>query len=282
MSNTYKLNQINFHFLNQCNYRCKYCLVDKKYNNYPNMEQMKHWIDVMSDYFEKNKVINPRINLVGGEPMLYPEITSLIKYIHSKAIRVSIITNGSLLTESILDEIGNYLYMVGVSVDTLSEEIACSIGRVDNKGKVLKTDNLVNICNQIKSKGIILKINTVISKLNYEEDFSLFLEKVKADRVKFLELYIIDDINKESSSYKLTQSQYDKFCKKHGNCNNVIRETNEKFDGGYIMLDYKGNLIVNIDHNHFNCGNIEKIKFDQIAEMALKKIKKNNYDIRLK
>lgn len=282
MSNLTKLNQINFHFLNQCNYRCKYCLIDKKDNTYPSLEQMKSWIDILSDYFQKNQIYNPRINLVGGEPLLYPKLTSLVKYIYAKGIRVSIITNGSLLTENILNEIGSYLYMIGISLDTLNYKTAYNIGRIDIKDKGLNIENLVSICKKIKSKGIILKINTVVSKFNYQEDISVFLEKINADRIKFLELYILEKINKDSIKYKTSKKEYNNFCENHNNFINHIRETNEKFDGGYIMLNNKGDFIVNINNNHLNCGNIEKKDFKQISKSLLNSINKYNYNIRLK
>ena len=276
------LNQLNLHFLNQCNYSCIYCFADKSTESYPKLSQLIQWVDKISNYFKLNKVSNPRINLVGGEPLIYKNIIPLIKYIYSKGIKVSIVTNGSLLTEKFLKKVGNYISMIGVSVDTLDKDTALKIGRVDSNGKVLKIDHLMSICKLIKSMGIQLKINTVVSKFNYNEDFIPFLNEVDADKVKFLELYLIDNMNDYSLRDKLSRAEYLKFCSKHSSCENVFQESNDEFDGGYIMLNYKGDLIVNSENKHINCGNIEINDFSLLANKALGKVKFTNYDLRNK
>lgn len=45
-----------------------------------------------------------------------------------------------------------------------------------------------NICNKIKKSGIKLKINTCLSKLNCNEDFNDFINEVKPDRYKILQM----------------------------------------------------------------------------------------------
>lgn len=274
------LNQLNLHFINHCNYKCVYCFADKTIDSYPDLNSLLKWIDTISDYFKKNKITNPRINLVGGEPLLYNEIIPLIKYIHSKGIRVSLVTNGSLLTNEFLSEVGEYLDMIGISVDTLEKETAIKLGRCNMNKETLSLEKLVMICKKIKILNIKLKINIVVSKFNFRENFSNFLNKVKAERVKFLELYIVDEMNKESVEYKLSKEEYNEFCSKHSMCKNILKENNEKFDGGYIMIDYKGDLIVNHSNKHIYCGNIEIENFSILAKKALKVVKIENYSLR--
>jgi len=274
------LNQLNLHFINHCNYKCVYCFADKTIATYPDINLLLKWIDTISKYFKENEIINPRINLVGGEPLLYSEIIPLIKYIHSKGIRVSLVTNGSLLTNKFLSQVGKYLDMIGISADTLEKETAIKLGRCNMNKETLSLEKLVMICKKIKILNIKLKINIVVSKFNFRENFSNFLNKVRAERVKFLELYIVDDMNKESVKYKLSKKEYNEFCSKHSMCKNILKEDNEKFDGGYIMIDYKGDLIVNHSNKHINCGNIEIENFSILAKKALKVVKIENYSLR--
>ena len=274
------LNQLNLHFINHCNYKCVYCFADKTIATYPDINLLLKWVDTISDYFKENKITNPRINLVGGEPLLYKGIILLIKYINSKGIRVSLVTNGSLLTNEFLSEVGEYLDMIGISMDTLERETAIKLGRCNMNKKTLSLEKLVMICKKIKILNIKLKINIVVSKFNFIEDFSKFLNEVRADRVKFLELYIVDDMNRDSIKYKLNKKEYNEFCSRHSICKNILKEDNEKFDGGYIMIDYKGDLIVNHNNKHIHCGNIEVDNFNILAKRALKIVKIENYSLR--
>jgi len=274
------LNQLNLHFINYCNYDCVYCFADKTVAGYPDINSLVKWVDSISDYFKKNQVINPRINLVGGEPLLYKEILPLIKYIHSKGIRVSLVTNGSLLTEEFLSEAGEFLDMIGISVDTLKKETAIMIGRSTQNEQTLSLKKLITICKKIKSLNIRLKVNIVVSKFNFMEDFSIFLDRIEADKVKFLELYIVNQMNRDSFEYKLSKEEYNKFCSRHSMCKNILKEDNEKFDGGYIMIDFKGDLIVNHKNKHIHCGNIELEDFSILAKKALKTVKIENYRLR--
>jgi len=274
------LNQLNLHFLNHCNYKCVYCFADKTLAAYPEINSLLKWVDTISDYFKENQITNPRINLVGGEPLLYKGIIPLIKYIHLKGIRVSLVTNGSLLTNEFLSEVGESLDMIGISVDTLDRETAIKLGRSTRNKETLGLERLIMMCKKIKSLNIKLKINIVVSKFNFMEDFSNFLNEVGAERIKFLELYIVDEMNRESVKYKLSKEEYNEFSSRHSMCKNILKEDNEKFDGGYIMIDHKGNLIVNYNNRHIHCGNIEVKKFSVLAKRALKVVKIENYSLR--
>lgn len=61
--------------------------------------------------------------------MLYPGLVELTKYIRNKGVKVSLITNGSLMNE---EWIKNYAWMyetIGFSVDSLNDETNRKIGR---------------------------------------------------------------------------------------------------------------------------------------------------------
>ncbi len=70
---------INLHFIDKCNYQCKHCFV-KKEKNELSIDDIKLFVDKISDYFSKNKIKNGRINLAGGEPLLSDNINEIIDY----------------------------------------------------------------------------------------------------------------------------------------------------------------------------------------------------------
>ena len=74
-------------------------------------------------------------NIAGGEPMLYPGLMELVQYIRDKGVKVSLITNGSMMDE---EWIKNYAVMyetIGFSVDSINDETNRKIGRCDRNGK---------------------------------------------------------------------------------------------------------------------------------------------------
>src|SRR5574344_1928299 len=92
--------KINLHLLEPCNYNCKYCFAHFNSKTILTIQSWKKIIDncIKNDIYPVNY-----FNLAGGEPLLYQNIDSIIKYIAlEKNKKVSIITNGFLLNESFI------------------------------------------------------------------------------------------------------------------------------------------------------------------------------------
>lgn len=128
---------LNFHFTDICNFACGHCFIVRE-NRELTIEQCKKVVDKAAELgrFE-------RINLAGGEPMMSPHLQELIDYIVSKNLKCSLITNGSLLSIEFVNLNRNKLSMIGISVDSLDENMNELIGR-----KTL--NNLSDICDAIK------------------------------------------------------------------------------------------------------------------------------------
>ncbi|WP_418605075.1 radical SAM protein [Kingella kingae] len=74
---------------------------------------------------------NIRLNLVGGEIFLYPDLMTMI--IHEAKLRgfgLSAITNGSLISNDMIDLVAKNFSMIGFSVDSLNDETNRQIGRM--------------------------------------------------------------------------------------------------------------------------------------------------------
>ena len=144
------MNVINLHFTNCCNYGCIYCFAKSNINEKElSFDECKSVVNRIKDYFEENNIDDGRINLVGGEPLISPFINELIDYCFNKKIKVSIVTNGSLLTKEFIERNKNKLYMIGISIDSLNEETNEKIGRCC-KNKNLNIVQLIEICKLIK------------------------------------------------------------------------------------------------------------------------------------
>ena len=186
-----------------------------------------------------------RINLAGGEPLLSKNIQKIIDYIYSKGIEVSIITNGYYLTEEFIKGNRNKLSMIGLSVDSFSEETNLKIGRCCNYN-VLSEQAIIQKALLIKEYGIKLKINICLSKYNQLEDFRKKLLIIGADRVKLLR--IMTDHNSELSNLKLSNSEWKEVVKNYKKIPNIVFEDNDYMKSSYIIIDSDGNLSKNNLH----------------------------------
>ena len=234
-----KINTINIHFLDACNYTCKHCFVNKE-NNQLSFEQMKKIIDKISDFYSKEGICDGRINLAGGEPLLSEDIDRIIDYIYFKKLKVSLITNAYYLKKSFIDKHKEQLCCIGISVDSLIDETNKKIGRCQKNGSLLSVDDLTNICKYIKEAGIKLKINTCVTKFNYLEDFTEFLKSVAPDRYKVLQM-LCDDYDVVNVKNRITNEEMNEFVQRHKSFV-TAKETSLEMKSSYLIIDSKGNM----------------------------------------
>ena len=81
-----KPNIINFHITDACNYSCRYCFADFKMKDLP-FGDAKKVIDSIDTYFRENEIENGRINIAGGEPLMYRRLDDIIDYIAENNIK---------------------------------------------------------------------------------------------------------------------------------------------------------------------------------------------------
>lgn len=264
-----KLNVINLHFTDFCNYNCKYCFADKKKNEL-SFDKIKIIIDKISKYFSSINITG-RINLVGGEPLISRNIQGIINYITLKEIDVSIVTNGSKLDEKFIINNRGKLSMIGISIDSLDSITNKKIGRC-NCNNTLNEEELIKICKIIKNNNIQLKINHCISKYNQKEDISNFIEIVKPDRFKLFQMTVINGINEKEKCMQITDSEFLNCCKKYEKFNPII-EKEEEMKNSYFIIDSLGNLYN--DRSQAAIGNVIIDDFKSIMENS--KINKEVY-----
>ena len=76
-----------------------------------------------------------RLNVAGGEPLLYrKETLAAVSFARDIGFDVSMITNGSLLDRTLLEELAPKLSLLGISVDSVQEGV--------NRGSAVQTNEL--------------------------------------------------------------------------------------------------------------------------------------------
>jgi len=240
---------INWHITEACNYNCTYCFAKwgKPNELHRSLEAIEKLLDSLASYFIKGSPSlkqklgykNVRLNIAGGEPMMLGSTFSIVLMLaKQKGFKTSIITNGHYLLNSKFDLPNNILDMVGISFDSQSYDIRCQIGRVDRKGSSLSSDNLIFALKKLLStqRGLKIKINTVVNKLNWQEDFSSLISEIKPYKWKALQVmpYGEDDL-------LISNEQFNHFVNIHSNSGlPIFAESNFAMTESYLMIDPKG------------------------------------------
>ncbi|MGN2368810.1 Cys-rich peptide radical SAM maturase CcpM [Clostridium cagae] len=143
----------------QCNFRCEYCVYSGDYlnrnhsNKKMSISTALKGIDFLINHSKNNNTIN--IAFYGGEPLLeFDFIKECIEYAEKKAdgkkVTFSMTTNGSLLTDKIVE----FLYKYGVAL-TISLDGPKEIHDIHRKFNITKNgsfDNVINNINNIRKK----------------------------------------------------------------------------------------------------------------------------------
>lgn len=246
---------VNYHITNHCNYRCAYCFGKFDGQENPSLDKAKMIIDNTASYFKINRIPHGRINFAGGEPMLYPKLDELIRYTYSLGISVSIVTNGSLLTPERIHSWNGLVSCIGISIDSLCENTNIQIGRCC-RGSVKTMEDWLAIATAIHECGIALKINTVVSKLNIQENLLPLYHAIAPNKIKLLQMHLIKGINDWAKPYKITKQEFDDFCERHSSAFSIIvAEPCGSMENSYLMINPDGNVQLNNSGIYENYGN---------------------------
>ena len=260
------INVVNLHITDFCNFNCKHCFV-KKEGKQLSLDESKKCVDKIAEFFEKTQTKEARINIAGGEPLLYPHLKELVDHIYSKHISISLITNGVYVTENMLNKFydpkrqKSKIDMIGISIDGLTKQQNTEIGRYS--GTTIPDENYyIQKCKIIKNAGIKLKINICVGKYNVNTDFSNLLNETKPDRLKLLKMSI-QDMNQESKSQEITDAEFDTFCNKYKKYGS-INENSDDISNSYLIIDSKG--CVSTENGHTSNLNLLQSSLDTILK----------------
>lgn len=234
---------VSFHIVKPCNMKCKFC--------YATFEDM-HVGPQMSLEAAKKVVIKlyaagvEKITFAGGEPLMYRHIKEIIRYSKELGLTTSIITNGSLLTESLLSEMMPVLDWVGVSVDSLNSQTNELIGRT-----AYREIDYKNLVSMIKDMGYRLKINTVVNRYNANEDMNEFITWASPDRWKVFQTLKVNGQNDQQfNEIKCFPQQFMNFLYRHEDQAAMVPENNELMTGSYLLIDPLGRMFENSKGEH--------------------------------
>lgn len=155
----------------ECNYRCRYCysMAPKKLTNELNLLEIMNIIDQAQDL-----CVNTIVIIGGGEPLLYPHIKEIIKYIFERNINIIIFTNGANINKDMAKFLFSYhvflvLKMNGIVPKTMN----WLCGNSEAYTNCIKALNNLYREGYVKD-GLTIGISTIICQQNYEEIIPLW------------------------------------------------------------------------------------------------------------
>jgi len=245
---------VNLHLADTCNFQCVHCFA---HFGAKQDLSVNEWKKIIDNALENGNI--RRFNLAGGEPLLYSGIFEVSDYIRSKGCEVSVITNGFTLSEQKIDRLEECgVSMIGLSIDSANPQTLAKLGRKTKTGHILDPMRCIKLCRRIREKRITLKVNTVVSKINYTEDMNSFIKEVSPDRWKLLKIKKFQNCNFDNTSLLISDAEFDMFSKRHREIPRIIERD---MANTYIMVDAFGNLIDTGSNNNTPVANLLTVNF---------------------
>ncbi len=265
---------INFHVTQRCNYKCDFCFAKFGKNNseLSEIEQLKLIQELTENGCEK-------LNFAGGEPTLIQNLPKLLKFSKDLGLFTSLISNGTGLTKKFLQNSFENIDLIGLSIDSLNEDVNYQLGRcLTRNNEKIKPYSHVNLIKNrvklIKKFNIPLKINTVVTCLNWNEDLTDLISNLNPIRWKVLELTLLSGALKFRDIKKW---QFEKFIQTHKNLNPIV-ESNDITNDSYLMITPNGKFFQNSCGKYYYSDNILEIGVRKAFEQT--KFSFENFEIR--
>ena len=256
---------VNFHLIKNCNEKCMYCYArfdDKPIKTPLDIDQVNEIITLLRNNGTE------KITFAGGEPTLFQHLGDALMHAKKIGMVTSIVTNGARL-ENLLKNYGSYIDWVALSIDSTYENIQQNLGRGDGS-YIRKCVKLAGICHRMKIK---LKMNTVVTNLNYKEDFSELIKIIQPRRWKIFQvLPIIGQNDGDVDELLVDADKFQEFVAKNQHLENdklqIVPENNDAMTGSYVMIDPEGRFFSNVDGTYLYSSPILKVgileAFDEI------------------
>ncbi|KAF8577317.1 hypothetical protein K439DRAFT_1649119 [Ramaria rubella] len=169
-----------------------------------------------------------KLNISGGEPFLKPEFIGEIFFhfckeeLHLESC--SIVNNDSKVKEKWLDTYGHF-----------DAEVNIKLGRSEKNGTAKHVGHVFQVADWCKQRGIKLKINSVITKLNWEEDMNASIEEL--DPVRWKNTGTESGSLRDARDLVITDEQFQAFLERHESKKSLLPEDNKAMQDSYLLLD---------------------------------------------
>jgi radical S-adenosyl methionine domain-containing protein 2 len=236
---------VNFHLLRACDARCTFCFA-----TFTDVEGQLSLGGAERLIGALREAGAEKLNFAGGEPTLHPHLGRLLRHSKETGLVTSVVTNGSRL-ERVLERHGAFLDWVGLSVDSAEEVVEVALGR-SRGDHVARSLRHADAC---RRRGVRVKLNTVVTRLNWREDMSVFVRRMRPERWKVFQVLPMDGQNDgKVEPLLISASQFTAFIGRHSHLASEglgpVVEDNDAMRGSYVMVDPLGRFYGNATGRH--------------------------------
>jgi len=231
---------INYHLLKACSSRCRFCFAT--FRDVPGGLDPNQALDLIS---QLRAAGGAKLTFAGGEPTLHPRICTLIDHAKAEGFTTCVVTNGVRLGP-VLDACAASIDWVGFSVDSSSESTQAALGR----GAGDHIAQTVALADRCRGLGVRIKLNTVVTALNWWEDMTVLVRRIGPERWKALQVLPIQGQNDGMvEDLVISAAQFRAFVDRHRQLRDdgigVVAEDNDAMKGSYVMIDPLGRFFGN-------------------------------------
>ncbi|MDE0046751.1 MAG: viperin family antiviral radical SAM protein [bacterium] len=258
---------VNFHLIEVCNAHCRFCFA-----TFPHLHKSDRLSPVGRETLIDMLVDSgaEKINFAGGEPTLVRDLGSLCERIKTRSqgrCAVSLVTNGARL-EPLLEGWAEWIDWVALSVDSSDDRVNVALGRTRENRPY--ASRMLELGGAARKRGVRVKCNTVVNRLNMREDMRDFLLELDPDRWKLFQMLPVAGENDGAvGDLSITEDEFRRFVKRHEPLRNkgivMVPENNEAMTNSYWMIGPDGRFFWHVPHGRersIECG-------DPILEVGL-------------
>jgi radical S-adenosyl methionine domain-containing protein 2 len=247
---------VNYHLWEPCNMRCRFCfatfqdvVAEVLPRGHLDRSESTRLVAELALHFQK-------ITFAGGEPTLCPWLGDLIRGAKERGMTTMVVTNGSRLGSGSmdLDALAGHLDWIALSIDSASPATHVELGRAV-RGKAIATAQYVALGERIRSAGIRLKLNTVVTAVNAHEDLHALVAALRPERWKILRVLPVEGQNSGSVEPLLCSDEaFQGFVARHRRVADdgvvLAPEDNDDIRGSYAMIDPAGRFFDDVEGRH--------------------------------
>jgi sulfatase maturation enzyme AslB (radical SAM superfamily) len=201
---------------NRCNLRCSYCVLENAPDQLRKELNLESKKELVSHLY--HKLGFRRLTLSGGEVVIFGKraptgFIELLRHIRTlrspdpkKNLAIEMYTNGTYLTEAVVEEMTGVVDMIAVTIDGAQDNFLTQLGRNTQKFHNY-FDRVIHICSLLTQKGIEVKLHSVISQNNHDtlgKELEFILSSIekgggKISRWKFFQYMSYDDPKRDQA-----------------------------------------------------------------------------------
>ena len=229
---------MNYHFTRRCNFGCGFCFHTASSSHVLPLADARRGLAMLAD------AGMTAMNFAGGEPFLEVgglHVGELARFCKRelKLPFVSIVTNGSLVTQDWLAQYGGHLDMLGVSCDSFDEQTNVALGRRalasstegGEAGDIAMphAERVFRLADWCRGVALPLKLNTVVTAQNAGEDMRAAVARLGPVRWKLFQCLLLSGENagdgalRRGAAYTVSDAAFAAFVERHVTADGTLR-----------------------------------------------------------